>query len=98
MRLVGASNMFIRLPFIFEGILYGVTATLISMFILFLTLKFSHTNFFTPSAFLLGIADNKQILGYYYQYFGKLFGLEIFIGAVFGVISSWIAMRKYLKI
>ena len=34
MRLVGASNLYVRTPFIFEGILYGVVAALVTMFLL----------------------------------------------------------------
>ena len=39
MRLVGASNTFIRLPFAFEGIIYGSLSSLLAVGVLFLTVK-----------------------------------------------------------
>ena len=41
MRLVGASNFYIRMPFIFEGITYGIIASIISMIFLLVTVKFA---------------------------------------------------------
>ncbi len=91
MRLVGASNMFIRLPFIFEGILYGVIASLVAMGLLFISIK---------SVAYLGKFSliSQNLLGVYWENLGLLFGIQIGVGVLLGIISSWIAMRKYLKI
>lgn len=90
MRLVGSSNMFIRLPFIFEGILYGFASATISMLILFLTLKL------TPSLFVTH-TSNEKLLSFYFTNFWMLWSFQLAVGAFLGIISSWIAMRKYLK-
>jgi len=91
MRLVGASNAYIRSPFIFEGITYGVAASLVSMLILFITLKF-----ITP--YVSSVVPSENLVAFYLSHFGQIIGIQLFIGAVLGIFSSAIAMRKYLKI
>ena len=91
MRLVGASNSFIRLPYIFEGILYGLIASVVSTLVLFLTLKF-----LTP--YVSTVIPPENLVGFYHSNFLKIFGIQVLFGVVLGVFSSVIAMRKYLKI
>ncbi len=91
MRLVGASNMFIRLPFIFEGIFYGILASLIATGLLFISIK--SISFINN----LNIVSQK-LLTIFWGNAGLLFGVQIIAGVSLGIISSWIAMRKYLKI
>jgi len=92
MRLVGASNLYIRLPFIFEGITYALVASVISMVLLFLTFKFA------PNYVATKIIPSGALLSYYYHGFLAIFGLQILAGAVLGIFSGLIAIRKYLKI
>ncbi len=91
MRLVGASNMFIRLPFIFEGILYGVIASLIASLILMVAIKF--INVYASS-----VVSSGNLFTFYLSHAPYVLGLQIAIGAFLGITSSWIAMQKYLKI
>jgi cell division transport system permease protein len=91
MRLVGASNAFIRLPFLFEGMLYGLIAMLFSSGLIFLTVKLS-AHYFSSTA------SSLNVLGLFYGNFIYLIGVEIIIGAGLGIVSSWIATKKYLKI
>jgi len=91
MRLVGASNIFIRLPFVFEGILYGTVASAVSMLFLFLTVK-------SVSSYVLAVAPTTNVTLFYFASFWKLFALQFFGGILIGVASSLISMRKYLRI
>ncbi|MFZ2192723.1 MAG: permease-like cell division protein FtsX [Candidatus Moraniibacteriota bacterium] len=91
MRLVGASNIYIRLPFIFEGIIYGLIASIISMFLLFGALKWV-----MPNAKLL--IPSTNIMDAYTSHFFVLFGAQVLLGSFLGIVSSLIAIRKYLKI
>lgn len=91
MRLVGASNAFIRLPYVFEGILYGTIASLISMLLLFLTVR-------SFSSYVLAVAPTTDVTYFYLSSFWKLFALQFFGGIFIGVSSSWISMRKYLRV
>lgn len=91
MRLVGASNVYIRLPFLFEGIIYGIAASVISMFLLFVVLKFT-----VP--FAERLIPSVNIISLYFSNFIIIFGMQILIGSFLGMLSSWFAIRKYLKI
>jgi cell division transport system permease protein len=91
MRLVGASNMFIRLPFIFEGVLYGILSGMISMLILFTSIKL--IAIYAPSISLV-----SSLMSIYLGNFWILFAGQVALGSLLGIIGSFIAMRKYLKV
>lgn len=91
MRLVGASNSFIRLPYFFEGVLYGLAATLISMLLLLLTVR-------ALSSYVLAVAPSANIVSFYFQNFWSMLALQLFMGILIGVVSSLVAMRRYLRI
>jgi cell division transport system permease protein len=90
MRLVGASNYYIRLPFAFEGFIYGLTASLVSVIVLFITLRFM-------APFVSVFIPSENLIGFYFSHFWKIFGMQLIIGSFLGVFGSWIAMRRYLK-
>ena len=90
MKLVGASNWFIRLPFITEGVLYGVFAAL-TVGIIWYPLA----RYFAPFFVNAGIQINTvQLL---HQNIVYILGIQLLIGVLLGVISSFIAIRRYLK-
>lgn len=90
-RLVGASNTFIKLPFIFEGAIYGVLAAALSMALIFATAKFAGT-------YIAGAGFSGQLVGFYLGNFWVMLGFQAALGVILGVVSSFIAMGKYLKI
>lgn len=90
MRLVGASNWFIRGPFIVEGLLYGVIATVITTILLYPT-------FYFTSPKISGFLPVGDIFSYFKANILALFFLLLAIGVVLGAFSSFIAVRKYLK-
>jgi cell division transport system permease protein len=90
MRLVGASNWYIKFPFIVEGAAFGVLGAVITMLLSYLL------------AITLSLRIEKIFPGFYiYDYFVNnafaLFGGLILAGAGMGVLSSLIAIRRYLK-
>jgi cell division transport system permease protein len=91
MRLVGASNNYIRLPFIFEGIIYGFVASVISTLLLFIVLK-------TSEQFTTHLIPSVNLVSLYLSNLVVILGMQILIGAFLGTLSSWFAIRKYLKI
>jgi len=91
MRLVGASNTFIRLPFIFEGIIFGLVASIISMALLFVSIKYGSTK-------ISSIIPAQSLLNFYLENFLKVFLLQAVIGIALGVLGSLIAIRKHLKV
>jgi len=90
MRLVGASNAYIRGPFLLQGIMYGVIATVFAMMVLYpLTVWLGP---FTASFFQFNIAE------YFVSSLGSIFLTLVTIGVVTGLVSSLLAIRRYLKV
>lgn len=90
-RMVGASNWFIQGPFLVQSIICGILAAFISL----LTLTFACW-FLAPKleTFLAGL----NIFHLYVKNFWILFLIQIGSGILLAVVSSTIAIRKYLKI
>ncbi len=89
MRLVGASKARVRGPFMVEGAVYGAIATVITLFIFWPTtywLGHNMTNF-------LGL----DLYSYYGVHFFKIFAILLGSGIILGMISSFLAVRKYLN-
>lgn len=89
MRLVGAGNMFIRGPFILQGLMYGVVAGIVTLVIFYpLTLWLGGG---TAAFFELNIFE------YYVRNFAYVFLVIIGSGMLLGTISSSLAIARYLK-
>lgn len=91
MRLVGASNSFIRLPFIFEGIIYGVASSLMATILMLITAKLL-------DPYISQSITSGGLVGFYFGKFWFILLVQLAIGMFLGIISSVFAMRKYLKI
>jgi len=91
MRLVGASNRFIRGPFVISGILYGVASSLLT-----LALFFPLTYYLGDSteAFFSGL----NLFRYYLAHFGEFSLIIAGSGIVLGAVSSFLAVRRYLNV
>ncbi len=91
MRLVGANNMFVRGPFIVEGIMYGVVAALIATGLLYpvtLWLKGATESFY----------GGTDLFVYYIQNLNEILAVLLASGIALGTISSFLAVRRYLKV
>lgn len=91
MRLVGASNMYIRGPFIVTGILSGLFASLITLIL------------FYPAAWYTGKATavwlgGFNVFNYYTSNFALFFAILVGSGVFLGAAASWLAVRRYLKV
>jgi cell division transport system permease protein len=92
MRLVGATNSYIRWPFLIEGILYAIFATIFTSIIVFCLLYLLSTkieNFLSLSS--LGTSLINAL-------FWRILFINILASIGLTVIASNIAIRKYLKI
>lgn len=90
MRLVGASNSFIRGPFIVEGMIYGTIAAVVSVAIGFPLVYLS-------SPYVAIFIPGMNLIGYFTSHILEIFGYELLFGVVIGVFSGLIAIRRYLR-
>jgi cell division transport system permease protein len=89
MRLVGASNMFIRGPFMLQGIMYGLVSSILTMLLFYPMLVWLGPR--TESFFELNLYT------YYIDNLWFIFGVIGGIGVVLGLVSSILAIARYLR-
>jgi cell division transport system permease protein len=93
MKLVGATNGFVRAPFILEAFLYSAVATVISTATMFPVAGFLEPKF---RFYFEGV--NTNLVDYFAQNGWSVFGGE-FVGLVLvSVLSTAYAMRRYLRV
>lgn len=91
MKLVGASNKYIRGPFMVSGTMYGLTAGILTLIIFF------------PLTYWLGDMTEKFFTGvniwsYYMAHLGEMIFILIGVGGILGAVSSFFAVRRYLNV
>lgn len=91
MRLVGGSNWHIKAPYLIEGALYGIFASAIAIVVFYPTLWFISSKI---GVLIPGIG----LIGYFVSNVLQFVPLILFFGIVLGVLSSYIAIRRFLKV
>lgn len=91
MKLVGASSNFITGPFLVTGAMYGIVSSVLTLIILW------------PVTFWLGPITERlfvetNIFQYYISSFGEMFLIIVGSGIFIGSISSFLAIKRYLRI
>ncbi len=94
MKYIGATNSFIRAPFVVEGIIIGTIASMLSVVLIGLAYNMI-------SSRIVGSSLNN-IIGFNLLSFQDLFSLIIIVYALLGIgigiIGSAMSMRRYLKV
>ncbi|MGM1050454.1 MAG: permease-like cell division protein FtsX [Bacillota bacterium] len=91
MKLVGATNNFIRWPFFVEGALIGFMGSLVTVGVLFFGYNHLHNAVkgdITLSQSLIPLGDIWMLLG----------GLILLLGMLIGIWGSTMSIRKFLKV
>lgn len=90
MRVVGASNSMVRGPYVVEGMICGGIASIISLIIAAPAIYFvnPYLNTFIPGL---------NLFQYFYTHLPQLLLYELLFGVVIGALSSFIAVRRYLR-
>jgi cell division transport system permease protein len=90
MRLVGASNAFIRGPFMLQGVMYGVIGGMLALAIMY------------PIMIWIGPATAEffefDLYVYFVSNFSSLFLTIVGIGVGLGLVSSMLAIARYLRV
>ena len=91
MKAVGATNMFIRWPFIVEGVLLGMFSAVVALGI----------QYGVYSVATIWLSDIMGMLGGsvvpFADYIWYIFGIFVFIGMFIGSFGSVVSLNKYLK-
>lgn len=101
MKLVGASNVYVRGPMVVSGIMYGIVSGAITL-VLMAAFAFWSDNVVLRLAGV-EIASDFELLvqvlsNYFVTNFGQIFALIMGAGIVLGAVSSYIAVRRYLRV
>jgi cell division transport system permease protein len=91
MQLVGASKNYIKGPFVVTGCLVGLISGLFTLLVFF---PISYWLGSTTQNFLIGL----NIFDYYLHNFFQIFFVVLGSGIAIGAVSSFLAVRKYLKL
>ncbi len=90
-RLVGAEHRYTRGPFLVMGGLYGLCAALFSMIALYPMTRW--IGGYTKTFF-----GGMDIFNYYLLNFIPIFIVLLAVGMIIGIVSSRLAVRKYLRV
>ena len=90
MRLVGASNSFIRGPFMLQGVMYGLVSGVLAILIIY------------PILLWIGPATEEffqfNLFDYFITDFVHMFSVIVGSGIVLGLTSSILAVSRYLRV
>lgn len=96
MNLVGAGRWYVRGPFMVAGVLYGVVSSVVVLILLYPILLYYPV--------LIGLDPTTELLfgsfnsfGYYTAHFLLFFGVLMGTGIALGALSSYLAVRRYLR-
>lgn len=89
MRLVGASDRYVRWPFIFEGIFIGLAGAVVTLVLLLLASG--------PISDLASAIAGQVPLGFNQSLTTQIVGLVLFAGLGLGGVGAWISVRAYLR-
>lgn len=92
MKNVGATNNYIRIPFVIEGLFYSILASVLAFLAIYYAYSFIYTNFG------LRITENFEIFNLIRPELFRFSLLQIFLalGLGIGVLGSTISIRRYL--
>ena len=90
MRLVGADNRYIRGPFIIEGMIAGLFATLLALLLLYPAAIWARNA-------TAGIAGSLNLAVYYLDHFTSIALTLLLSGLFVSILASVLAIRKHLR-
>lgn len=95
MRLVGASDRFIKVPFIVEGVLYGLIACVLAIILMWIGIYVIIAPLVTR---YLGELVTENLITFFNHYIFYIILLQFLVGIIVGIGCSMFSIRKYLKV
>lgn len=90
MKLIGATDWFVRWPFFMEGIVLGAVGSLMAVLLLALGYSSLLSNLGTASFFISLVHEKNLLL--------NIYGSLVITGAVLGVLGTWISVNRFLDV
>jgi len=101
MKLVGASNIYVRGPMVVSGIMYGIVSAIFTLILMAAFAYWSDTVVLRLAGVQVA-ADFGLIVNvlstYFNENFAEIAGIILGAGVLMGAISSYVATRKYLRV
>lgn len=99
LNLVGASNSYVRGPFLLEGMIYGVTGSFLAWLVIFVSVLWTRMLLL---GFLSTIPEFQTVLSdptspIFLGISAALLGLHLVAGLMFGGTASYFAVRRFLR-
>lgn len=91
MRLVGANGVYVKGPFVVEGMIAGIIASFLSLGLLYPAVLWVR-------GVTVDIFGGINLVSFYFGNFGQIFLLLFFSGISLGFLASFWATRRYAKI
>lgn len=89
-RLIGASNWYVRAPFLFEGFFYGAVGAIISWGLIYAII-------FVSTPYLLPYLAGLSLLPLQPIFMVEVLAGTVIVGGLVGVVGSFLAVWRYLK-
>lgn len=101
MKLVGASNVYVRGPLVVSGIMYGIIGGVITLILMasfaywsdMVVLRFAGVKVASDFSLVVNVLSS-----YFIKNLAQIFIIIIGAGIILGGLSSYVAARRYLKI
>jgi len=93
MRLVGAPNSFIFMPFLMSAVIYALFSILVIT-----TVFFPFLSLLQPYMDVFFTGYNVNIMDYFTSNWLLIFGSQFLAVAFISVMSSWLAIRRYARV
>ena len=94
MKLIGATDFFVKIPFIIEGILLGTIGAALPMGILYMIYEKQQNYVITRFNILGGFLQFLDV----WEVFRFLLPVGVGLGIGIGLIGSIVSLRKHLKV
>lgn len=96
MKLVGAGNMYVQGPFLVVGVMYGIFSSAIALILFYPVTQWGGPMFY-PFNFVL-MQDKVDLFAHYSNNFTEIFFIVLISGMLLGIVSSYLAVKKYINV